>query len=328
MVGRPLFGLATAVLLGNWAAQQAHGAEIVLTSWQLRASGITTIRLQTATYRGQVEGIATVIDPQALTALAAQLATAHAAVQSATEELMSSAAQAKRLQTLYRNGKIVSERDEQAAIAAAAAARAQRVSAIANDSSARASAVATWGPALATIAEQGADAFADYAGGRRSLLAIALPVGTGAPSTKNIDILLPAGQTLTASLMGPSPRADTIVQGPTYYYSAAGGTLRSGQRFSAAVPVGTSNTSGVVVPDTAVLWYAGEPWVYAEAAPGHFARRPISTDARDAKGWFQAKGFKPDERVVVHGGELLLSQELKPPPSGAHTGDEDEEDND
>ncbi|MBU6297091.1 MAG: hypothetical protein KJS68_02505 [Alphaproteobacteria bacterium] len=312
-------------MIGGLATQQAFAASVILSSQQVKSSGIATVPLRATTYRAQVEGIATVVDPQALTALAAQLATARAAVEAAKEAVMSTAAQAKRLQTLYHNGKLISESDEQVAIAAAAAAKAQDVSAIATNASARANAVAVWGPALARSAEQGPDAFVKYADGQRALFVIALPIGTSDTPAKDVEVILPDGQTHTASLIGPSPRADTVVQGPTYYYSAAGDGLRSGQRFAAAVAVGTANATGVVIPDAAVLWYAGEPWVYVETAPGQFTRRLISTDARDAKGWFQARGFKAGERIVVHGGELLLSQELKPPPSAAPAGDEDDD---
>ena len=322
---RPLFSFVLAILLGSLAAGEGHAGEIVLTQQTLQASGIATVPLRATNYRSQVEGIATVIDPQALAALAAQLATAREAVAAAKEEVVATEAEAKRQQALYRHGKYVSEHDEQAAVAAAAAAKAQRTSSIANEASTQASAVATWGAALAAIAERGPDAFADYADGRRALLAIALPVGTQATPAQDIDILLSGGKILPASLTGPSPRADAIVQGPTYYYSAVGDGVRSGQRFAAAVPIGTAQAGGVVIPDAAVLWYAGEPWVYVETSPGHFLRRPISTDARDAKGWFQVKGFKAGERVVIRGGELLLSQELKPPPGAVPAGGDDDD---
>ncbi|TAL77026.1 MAG: hypothetical protein EPN75_13505 [Beijerinckiaceae bacterium] len=313
-----------AMLIGGLAAQQARGASVVLSPQQAKTNGIAMAPLQAVTYRAHVEGIAMVVDPQALTALAAQLATARATVDASNEEVMATAAQAKRQQTLYRNGKFVSERDEQAAVAAAAAAKAQSVTAIATESSARASARASWGAALAALAEHGPDAFADYADGRRALLAVALPIGTAATPAHDIEVLLPDGQTLAASLIGPSPHADAVVQGPAYFYSAAGDSLRSGQRFAAIVPIGAANATGVVIPDPAMLWYAGEPWVYVEATPGHFTRRLISTGARDVKGWFQATGFRGGERVVIRGSELLLSQELKPPPSATPAGDDDD----
>jgi hypothetical protein len=81
----------------------------------------------------------------------------------------------------------------------------------------------------------------------------------------------------------------------------------------------------VRVPAAAVIWYAGQPWVYVETAPGDFRRQPLPESARGAADGFVRAGLRPGQRVVVHGGELLLSQELKPP-AGAKTsggGDDD-----
>ena len=292
---------------------------------EIQASGIVTAPLEATQYRATTEGIATVTDPQALVSLAAQLAASRAAVQAAKEQAVASAAQARRLEALYRNDKFVSQQDEQAAVAAAAAARAQQVSAIANDASAQQNARSEWGTDLAARASRGADAFADYVQRRRLLLAVALPTGTMAEPAATITILPPSARPLTASLIGPSPRSDTGVQGPTFYYWTAADGLRSGQRLSALVPVGTKAASGVVVPDAAVLWYAGAPWVYVATAPSRFARRLISTAARAAGGWFEAAGFHAGERVVVRGGELLLSQELKPPPTLQSAGGDDDD---
>lgn len=325
LINKPLLGLAVAIFLGGLAARSAHAGAVILNQERLQASGIATAPLQAATYRAQVEGTATVINPQALATLAAQLATAHAAVKSTEEAVISTGGQARRLRALYSHGKFVSQSDEQVAIAAAAAARAQKISAMAKETSVRASAVATWGAALATIAERSPDAFASYANEHRVLMDIALPVDTTAAPAKVVDILLPSGQTRAASLIGPSPRADAVIQGPTYYYSASGSGLRSGQRLAAEIPVGVTQAHGVVIPDAAVLWYGGEPWAYVETAPAHFVRHLISSDGREAKGWFQRKGFKPGERVVVRGGELLLSQELKPPPGAASAGGDDDD---
>ena len=303
----------------------ARAASVTLSAAEMAASGIETAPLEATQYHATVEGIATVTDPQALVALSAQLAASRAAVQAAREQAIASAAQAKRLEALYRNDKFVSQQDEQAAVAAAAAARAQQVSAAASDASARASARTEWGAELAAIASRGADAFADYAQGRRLLLTVALPIGTSAQPAATITVLSPGARPLTASLIGPAPKSDAGVQGPTFYYWTAADGLRSGQRLSALVPVGTKTAAGVIVPDDAVLWYGGAPWVYVATGPGRFTRRPISTSARAAGGWFEAAGFHAGERVVVHGGELLLSEELKPPPALQPAGGDDDD---
>jgi len=303
----------------------ARAASVTLSAAEMAASGIVTAPLEATQYRATVEGIATVTDPQALVALSAQLAASRAAVRAAKEQVIASAAQARRLEALYRNNKIVSQQDEQAAVAAAAAARAQQVSTAASDASAQENARAEWGAELAAIAGRGANAFADYVQRQRMLLTLALPIGTTAEPAATITVLQADGRKQTASLIGPSPKSDTGVQGPTFFYWTAAEDLRSGQRLSALVPVGAKAATGVIVPDDAVLWYAGAPWVYVETGTGHFMRRAVSTAARAAGGWFEAAGFRAGERVVVRGGELLLSQERMPPPTLQSAGGDDDD---
>lgn len=313
-------------VIGLCAPAIAFDGVVKLAPSSVAASGIVVTSLASTQYTPQVEGIASILDPQPLLAASAQLVASKAAADSAKEQALAAVAEAKRLEALYQNDKLVSQRDEEVAVAAAAAAKAQQSTAIANDGSARASARANWGAALATLAEGGPHALADYADGRRALLAVALPLGTvGSPANK-IHLRLPNGADLPAILLGPSPQADTVVQGLTYFYRAPGGRLRSGQRYTALVPIGTNSSAGIIVPDAAVLWYAGEPWVYIESGTGVFERHVLAMTARDPRGWFQEKGFHAGERVVVQGGELLLTQELKPPVSvDSKSGDEDDD---
>lgn len=319
-------GTVFAGVIGLCAPTLARDGAVTLAPSRVAASGIVTTPLVSAQYTPQVEGIASVLDPQPLLTVSAQLAASKAAVDSAKAQTLAAMAEAKRLEALYQNDKLVSQRDEEAAAAAAAAATAQQFTAVANDGSARASARATWGAALATLAEGGPRALVDYADGRRALLAVALPLGTLGSPAKNIHLRLPNGMNLPATLLGPSPQADAIVQGLTYFYWAPASKLRSGQRYTALAPIGKNISNGVIVPNTAVLWYAGEPWIYIESATGVFERHALAMTARDTRGWFQEKGFHAGERVVVQGGELLLTQELKPPANAeSKSGDEDDD---
>ncbi len=216
-------------------------------------------------------------------------------------------------------------RDVQTAAAAAAAALAQQVAARSAYTAERSSARVSWGRALAALAESGPDALADYADGRAALLAVAMPVDSGQLSTAAIQVQLPDGSHASATLLGPSPRADAVLPGPTYFYRCKDVSLRSGWRLAASVPLQAAERNGVTVPAAAVLWYAGQPWVYVQTAVDSFQRHPLALDARQASGWFQASGFQVGDRVVVRGAELLLSQELLPPPgTKAPAGDGDD----
>lgn len=300
-------------------------AAVALTPARVAASGIVVAPLAEAHYAPQVRGIATVLDPQPLLALAARLRTVRAAFDAATTQARAAAEEAKRTEKLHRDGDNAALRDVQATAAAASAARAKQVAAMADQVAARGSARVQWGAALAGETERGSRAFDALGSGSAALLSVALPSGSNSPGMHPLRVRNEDGATLVATLIGPSPRADPVVQGPTYFYRVDGAGLRIGQRLSVAVPLRTSSVIGVIVPTAAVVWYAGQPWTYIETATGRFQRRPVAAAERTATGWFQSGGFRAGERLVVRGGELLLSQELLPPPGAKPAGDGDDD---
>ena len=298
---------------------------VTLAPASVTASGIVTMPLTATQQTAQVQATASVLDPQPLLALAAQLQATHARAAAAVTAAHAATAEAKRAQALYRQGENASLREVQAAAAAAAMAQAQRIAASADDAAARSSARAQWGNTLAALATSGPQALHAFADGNTALLAVVLPIDSTDPATATIQLPVPRGGTVSAHLIGSSPRVDAVVQGPTFFYQADDSGLRVGQRLTASVPLGTSTRSGVSVPAVAVLWYAGQPWAYVATSAGHYQRRPLTLDARSATGWFQASGFRAGERVVVRGGELLLSQELQPPPGAKPAGGDDDD---
>ncbi|MEO6966842.1 MAG: hypothetical protein ABI132_00045 [Rhodanobacteraceae bacterium] len=299
---------------------------VKLPTEKIASSGIVVAPLAAAQYTSQVEGIATVIDPQPLLTLSSKLVAAHATATAATQQASAAESEAKRANGLYSHGGNAALRDVQSAASAAAAARAQQVAAVSAYDAELAGARADWGASLPALAGRGPQALADYANGRASLLVVAMPVGSTNLAPANIHVQMPSGADLTAKLLGASPRADAVLQGPTFFYRCTDCNLRSGWRLSASVPVNAAALNGVTVPATAVIWYAGQPWVYVQTAPDSFQRRSVAVNSRDsAAGWFQAKGFRAGERIVVRGGELLLSQELLPPPGAKPpSGDDDD----
>lgn len=322
-----LIGICTVLALSIPPLHAATATEgtVILAPASVAASGIATAPLKASQQVSQLQATATVLEAQPLLALAAQLQSTQADAAAAAAAAKAATAEARRSRTLYRQDENTSLREVQAADATAVQAQARQIAADARAYATRSSAQAQWGKALAALALRGPRALGEFADGRAALLAVVLPSGSAAPVTDAIRLSMPSGAAASARLIGPSPRADAIVQGPTFFYRAEGDGLRTGQRLTVAVPLGTTPLAGVTVPDAAVLWYAGQPWAYIETASGHYVRRPLAQDKRDATGWFQASGFHPGERVVVRGGELLLSQELKPPPGAAPSGDDDDD---
>jgi multidrug efflux pump subunit AcrA (membrane-fusion protein) len=79
------------------------------------------------------------------------------------------------------------------------------------------------------------------------------------------------------------------------------------------------SAEGVIVPASAVIWYADKAWVYQKQAAkqgqksgeDHFVRRQINTDSEAGDGWFVAGDLKAGDEVVTNGTQLLLSEEFK-----------------
>jgi hypothetical protein len=318
----------TALTLPMHSLQAAtdRSGGVTLSAASVNASGITTTVLQSTRQTRQAQAIASVLDPQPLLALAAQLQATHVNVAAATVAAHSASAEAQRTAALYHDGENASLQQVQATAALAAQAQAQQQIAQAQEVAARSSARAQWGPSLAAQAARGPQALNAYADGRSALLTVVLPADLATPTPGDtIALSLPDGSRRPAHLIGASPRADAVVQGATFFYRADGADLRTDQRLSASVPLGGASQRGVTVPDAAVIWYAGQPWTYVETAAGHYQRRPLSVAVRNASGWFEAGGFRAGERVVVRGGELLLSQELLPPPGVKPAGGDDDD---
>jgi multidrug efflux pump subunit AcrA (membrane-fusion protein) len=51
--------------------------------------------------------------------------------------------------------------------------------------------------------------------------------------------------------------------------------------------------------------------VWIRSADDQFTRREVEHARPVEGGWFVAEGFKPGEKIVVGGAQLLLSEELK-----------------
>ncbi len=65
------------------------------------------------------------------------------------------------------------------------------------------------------------------------------------------------------------------------------------------------------IPASAVVWAEGKAWVYVEKDSGHFFRREISTEKKAKDGGFIGRDFSAGDKVVVTGGQMLLSEEFR-----------------
>ncbi|HAN56694.1 MAG TPA: multidrug transporter [Betaproteobacteria bacterium] len=282
---------------------------------QMTLSGIEVQALPVTRFQPQTSAYASVLDPGPLLQLRGQLRSAQLQTDAARAQAAASEREYRRLTVLNGQDHTVSDKVTETARATRDADRAHLEAAQASLLAARDTARSRWGDvltgwALATRSPQ-LDALNS---GQQALLSVALPQGgaTGSPPpTIHINLPGTVGE-ITAHLISPSPLADPVIQSPTYFYQAPRGGLRTDMRIDALLPTGQS-VDGVVIPNSAVVWYANRPWVYVQSDDTHFTRREIAVDTPAPGGWFVAQ-WHGGERVVVKGAALLFSQEFQPKP--------------
>jgi hypothetical protein len=87
--------------------------------------------------------------------------------------------------------------------------------------------------------------------------------------------------------------------------------IPEGTRIVASLSVSLKDAAGVLVPDKAVIWHSGKPWVFKQLSDGVFARVEIEATVDLGIGWFEVEALSPGDQIVVSGAQLLLSEELK-----------------
>lgn len=278
-------------------------------------SGIQTTPLQAARYQPQVQAYGVVLDPQPLLDLHARDNAATSQLALARVAAATSQREYERLRLLNQDNQNVSDKTVEAALAARDSDRARLAAARLALDNARQQAATQWGRVLG----QDSSRLAAMAAGRQMLLQVTLPAGVnGTAPPRHIRV----GESGTpsrvdAELISASPRSDPSVQGSTYFYRMpATSALRIGMRLAVELPLDKQAVSGVLIPQSAVLWYADQSWVYLQSDAQHFVRHLISTRTPVPGGWFET-GLQPDQRVVTQGAQLLLSQELQPPANSA-----------
>lgn len=175
----------------------------------------------------------------------------------------------------------------------------------------------TWGEPLAKEAINNSallQSFIDY---KAVLIQVILPFDAPEPainSSMNVSPTASPTHVIKADYISRAPISNGAIQGKTYFYYAKTPDLRAGMQIN-ALNVKSANTqnskSGVIIPNSAVVWYGGKPWVYRKMGMDQFYRLPINTDIEVENGWFYKGNLKPGDQLVTSGAQLLLSEEFK-----------------
>lgn len=271
--------------------------------------GLAVSQPQAATLPRQSRAYGRVLDPGPLAALVAEIQSADAALEASRREF-------QRLKQLHAQGQNVALR---AVEVAEATLRRDQIALEA----ARLKLLNSWGQAVAEVTDL-AGLVKGLVSRQAALIRLDLPAGSGAapPQAARVFTLEAPEQSVEARYLGPAPEVDPQAQGAGFLFivqdNPQAGRLTPGQAVWGWLQQPGAPLAGVVVPSSAVVRAAGQAWVYLQTDGTNFVRRPIALDHPVSGGWLVQQGLSAQDRLVVTGAQMLLSEELK---AGIRLGD-------
>lgn len=171
----------------------------------------------------------------------------------------------------------------------------------------------TWGdkaPFLNADARQ--TLMSDIANGSRAILRLDF-YDTIDDVPKNVRVMpLRGGQETKVDTMWAAPSGNLAMPGVSFFgLINAGPGLRAGDR-ARVIADNPDSPAGVIIPSAAIVVYAGKSWCYVKTGPDKYERREVSLEAPVEEGFLVSSGFDAGTRVVIKGASVLLAREAMP----------------
>ena len=308
-----------------------NGMSIVsLSAATQQNSGITTAKVVSSTFAGKLKSTGIVIAIDSLIEAKANYLQTKSEIALANAASGNNLQQYQRLKTLNEDDKNVSDRAVQEALAAVNSDKAKISAAELQLNNLQNTVKLQWGETLSSLVldnKVSSDKLVSYLTNlfsrKNVLVQVSFPPEFPTPklgSAINLSPINTADAAIKAIYVSPAAHSDANGYGKTFYYSAPAESLRIGMRINTDVDAGSNKANnGVVIPNQALVWYGGKPWVYFKLAKNkqgedQFVRKPIDAEIEVAtgadSGWFN-RGINAQSEVVVSGAQLLLSEEFK-----------------
>jgi hypothetical protein len=277
-------------------------------------SGLKTEAVQLADAQNEFETTGKIITIEPLLALRERYLLAKAEHKAARARLNQAMQGLKRQEELFKNG-ISSKRSLQEL-------EAQKLSESASVDAAdvRLAAIASeirlnWGHKLSEWAlAEAANNLKPFLQGQDYLLLVAYPANRNPPNELAIVQVSESGlraDARPATLIAKAQLADNSAQGESYFFRLRGEHYRTGMKLSVWTPVSAIANTGVIVPESALIWYMDQAYVFVKEGENKFVRRALSGFSAAPGGYFVREGLKPGEELVTSGAQMLLSEELR-----------------
>lgn len=277
-----------------------------------RRSGLRAEPLAPAAPPAGTVTYGTVMDLRPLVDWASKLSGAAAQAQATRTQAAVAEADLERTRALYRDDRNASLKSLQAAQAAADQAKANADAATAALAALRSEGRLQFGRALADDIARHPEAVP-----RDDRLAVVrVAMRPGAPVPRRAEVAYASAQRHPARWLSAAPQAYAKLGAEVQLYEVDH-ALPAHASVTVYLAGPASGSPGVFVPLPAVVWYAGQPWVYLQRDDTHFARLPLPDAQELPQGFFASEGLHPGQKVVTRGAGLLLSQEQIPPPGSS-----------
>lgn len=194
------------------------------------------------------------------------------------------------------------------------AVRTHRVNLKRDLSSLRQTAIAKWGSKISEwLLNEDSENFKKLANQRLSLVRLFMrEVSLYQLDISTVEVAPVAlpNKKITARYIGDAPNVELGTGGIDKFF-ITNSKIPAGTRVVASLSANLEDTAGVFIPDEAVIWHSGKPWVFKKFSDGIFARVEIEAIVDLGTGWFEVEVLVPGDKIVVSGAQLLLSEELK-----------------
>jgi len=279
-------------------------------------SEITTSELKSSKHQASISSYGTVLSIDTLIDLRTRYLAAKSEIEVLRAAFSYSKNELNRLQILNQDDKNVSDK---AVATVRSANKSDEAKIAAAESSAKNIADSMrqlWGETLTQHATNPnkSELLQNLISTQEALVQVTLPFDAAEPNEKSSILIVPTaspGQPIRANFISRAPVSNVTLQGKTYFYRAKTKELRAGMQVNATSATANKTSDGVIIPSTAIIWYASKSWVYKKTAEDKFIRLPVSTDSEVDNGWFYQGKLAAGDKVVTNGAQLLLSEEFK-----------------
>jgi hypothetical protein len=178
---------------------------------------------------------------------------------------------------------------------------------------------AQWGETILSMIDTGAkkDLFDFLLEDKARIVKVTLSENTNYEPPKTISLALidNLDEKFLANYLAEAPSLDKTLKGKTFFYIVFSNKLRIDSKVIANLiqeSLPSETYKYLAIPKEAVVWNAGQAWVYIKIAENQFIRKVIETDNESSNGCIIKEEYiKENDLIVINGAQLLLSEEFK-----------------